>query len=558
MIKKMTLCLILPMILPMILQAKPELRSQKALKLEKTDTLIKAELAAGHHFNEKAPNGLQSGSQFIGPSLFEKQKIEIPIKEKNLKQGTAHFYVCDDEVTYCEVHSLDIGSEKSKAPKGKQGSVLKMKHGFMLNAFNEAALKAKKENKLMLVDFSARWCPACLRLEAEIFSQKKFSTMAKDLIKVKLDGDLFSNAPLMEKYKVKGYPTVLFLTSDGEEIIRFMDYQNMDTVESFVKHAQQYPVSISELEKKASDDSIQEGLWKRHYFSGDFEKALKVMESMKDKPKEYLSAQVELAISKENAEKKETINESIKILKKALDLEGDTTRSIGWRSALIGKVKEDKAAAEKLAKEAEKLATELLKDEAQLFKAMTTDSIGEFAGFEKFYVSLMYADVAEQANWKKEEAWKLAVKVGQESKISAEHPGASLRLFNAMMKAKEYSPALEVMSGLLKKNPKSGDLQRRKMRVLMELNRHAEAVKIGEEALKNSYGRNEFDVALPLARSYLALNNKKRAQNLADLYLSKNEVNFPRLAQMKKDLEEVKSKALAQSEGPTESHPDKK
>ncbi|MFN9066121.1 MAG: thioredoxin domain-containing protein [Bdellovibrionales bacterium] len=554
MIKKMTLCLILPM----ILQAKPELRSQKALKLEKTDTLIKAELAAGHHFNEKAPNGLQSGSQFIGPSLFEKQKIEIPIKEKTLKQGTAHFYVCDDEVTYCEVHSVDIGSEKSKAHKGKQGSVLKMKHGFMLNAFNEAALKAKKENKLMLVDFSARWCPACLRLEAEIFSQKKFSTMAKDLIKVKLDGDLFSNAPLMEKYKVKGYPTVLFLTSDGEEIIRFMDYQSMDTVESFVKHAQQYPVSISELEKKSSDDSIQEGLWKRHYFSGDFEKALKVMESMKDKPKEYLSAQVELAISKENSEKKESINESIKALKTTLQMEGDTTRSLYWRSELISKIKDDKVATEILAKEAETLAGNLLSDSAQLTNALATDSIGEFAGFEKFYVALMYADVAEQANWKKEEAWKLAVKVGQESKISVNHPGASLRLFNAMMKAKEYSPALEVVNGLLKKNPKSGDLQRRKMRVLMELNRHAEAVKIGEEALKNSYGRNEFDVALPLAKSYLALNNKKRAQTLADLYLSKNEVNYPRLAQMKKDLEEIKVKALAQSEGPTETHPNKK
>jgi thioredoxin-like negative regulator of GroEL len=554
MIQKMMLCLILPL----TLMAKPELRSQKALKLEKTETLIKAELAAGHHFNDKAPNGFQAGSEFIGPRLFEKQRMEIPLDKAKLKQGTAHFYVCDDEVTYCEVHSIDIGTQKPKATKDKQSSEVKIKHGFMLNAFNEAAVKAKKSNKLMLIDFSARWCPACLRLEDEIFSKKEFSNKTKDFIKVKLDGDLFSNAPLMEKYKVKGYPTVLFLTADGEEIIRFMDYQNLGTIESFIQHAQQFPISILELEKKSSNESIREGLWKRHYYSGDFEKALKVMESLNEKPKEYLSAKVELSLSQENAEKKETITESIKTLQQVLKIENGTTRSIGWRGLLIGKLKDDKVTTEKLAEEAEKLTDSFLKNEEQMQKALATDSLGEFAGFEKFYVALLYADVAEQADRKKEEAWKLVVRVGQESKISAEHPGASLRLFNAMMKAKEYNPALDVVNGLLNKNKNSGDLQRRKMRVLMELNRHTEAVKIGEKALKNSYGRNEFDVALPLARSYLALNNKKRAQSLADLYLSKNEVNFPRLAQMKKDLEEVRTKALAQAEGPSESHPNKK
>jgi thioredoxin-like negative regulator of GroEL len=544
--------------LPLALMAKTELRSQKAIKIEQTPSAIKAELAAGHHFNEKAPNGFQAGSKFIAPSLFEKQKIEIPLSALNLKQGTAHFYVCDDEVTYCEVHSVDVGASNQKSSKAKKSEEIKIKNGFMLNAFNEAVSKAKQTKKLLLVDFSARWCPACMRLESEIFSKKTFSQLTKDFIKVKVDGDLFSNAPIMEKYKIKGYPTILFLTPEGEEIIRFMDFQSFEVIQGFVKHAEQYPMSISDLEKKASDESIREGLWKRHYFSGDFEKALKVMESLKEKPKEYLSAKVELTLSKEKVEAKETTSASIKTLKDVLEIENDSTRSIGWRSLLIEKNKDDKKVAEKLAQEAEKLTEKWLNNDEQLLKALATDSIGEFSGFEKFFVALMYADVAEQANWKKEEAWKLAVKVGLDSKITADQPGASLRLFNAMMKAKDYSPALEVVEGLLKKNSKSGDLQRRKMRVLMELNRHAEAVKIGEIALKNSYGRNEFDVALPLAKSYLVLKNTKRAQKLADLYLSKNEVNFPRMAQMKKDLEEVKLKALAQAEGPTESHPNKK
>ena len=226
--------LLLSILFPIFVFAAPKLRSANALKTQLKDNTFIAELAMGHHFNDKAPNGLQVGEQLVSPSVFEKQKITISSLPAQYKTGTAYLYVCDDAVTYCEVHAIEMDSEKSKSITKTKTQKRNKSHGFILNDFDGALQEAQKKNKLLLVDVGARWCPACLRLEGEIFTSKQFNQQTKDFVMVKLDGDVFANAPMLEKYSVKGFPTVLFLTSKGEEIIRFMDYQPMDLVAEFI------------------------------------------------------------------------------------------------------------------------------------------------------------------------------------------------------------------------------------------------------------------------------------------------------------------------------------
>lgn len=95
-----------------------------------------------------------------------------------------------------------------------------------LTSVPEAQAQAKKENKLVFLDFTGSdWCIACKLLEADVFSKKEFSDYAKkNLVLVEVDFPVQkkqaealakANDALLEKYNVKGYPTLIVLKPDG-------------------------------------------------------------------------------------------------------------------------------------------------------------------------------------------------------------------------------------------------------------------------------------------------------------------------------------------------------
>jgi thioredoxin-related protein len=93
--------------------------------------------------------------------------------------------------------------------------------------FEKAAKAAKKSRKYMLLDFSGSdWCGWCVRLDKEVFSKAVFKKFGKkSLVLVMLDfpkhkpqSDKLKkqNRELMKKYGVRGFPTVILLSADGE------------------------------------------------------------------------------------------------------------------------------------------------------------------------------------------------------------------------------------------------------------------------------------------------------------------------------------------------------
>ena len=92
-----------------------------------------------------------------------------------------------------------------------------------------AKKKAKDENKMVLMNFTGSdWCGWCKKLKAEVFDAKEFAEYAdKNLVLVELDypakkeqSDELkkANADLKDKYKARGFPTIVLLNSKGEEI----------------------------------------------------------------------------------------------------------------------------------------------------------------------------------------------------------------------------------------------------------------------------------------------------------------------------------------------------
>jgi len=97
-----------------------------------------------------------------------------------------------------------------------------------ITGYDDAVKQAKKDGKLVLMDFTGSdWCSWCHKLHDEVFSTKDFQDWAaKKAILLTVDfpkskpisDDLKKqNNDLQAKFKIKGYPTIVFLDGDGNE-----------------------------------------------------------------------------------------------------------------------------------------------------------------------------------------------------------------------------------------------------------------------------------------------------------------------------------------------------
>lgn len=83
-----------------------------------------------------------------------------------------------------------------------------------------AFAKAKAEKKPVLLYWGATWCPPCNQLKATFFNRQDFAEVAKNVVAVHVDGDRPGAQKLGARFKVRGYPTVILMGSDGAEITR--------------------------------------------------------------------------------------------------------------------------------------------------------------------------------------------------------------------------------------------------------------------------------------------------------------------------------------------------
>ena len=91
-----------------------------------------------------------------------------------------------------------------------------------MTSLPEALAIAKKENKLVLIDFTGSdWCSWCKKLDQDVFTKPEFIECAKkNLVLVQIDfpsrisqpAELKkANKALQSKYSVDGFPTLVLL-----------------------------------------------------------------------------------------------------------------------------------------------------------------------------------------------------------------------------------------------------------------------------------------------------------------------------------------------------------
>jgi thiol-disulfide isomerase/thioredoxin len=121
--------------------------------------------------------------------------------------------------TYITMLFLLIGTACSVSAQG-----IEFNHGN----WNEIKAQAKKENKLIFLDFYTVWCAPCKKMAMEVFPLPEAGEFFnKYFINVKVDAEKGEGVDLAKAYRPSGYPTLVFTDAEGKQLYRTGGAENV-------------------------------------------------------------------------------------------------------------------------------------------------------------------------------------------------------------------------------------------------------------------------------------------------------------------------------------------
>jgi len=102
-----------------------------------------------------------------------------------------------------------------------------------LHDFAEAQALAREEAKALFVDFETTWCGPCKTMDEWVYTADDVVDASQSVVAVKVDGE--EHPDLKDRFGVAGFPTMILLSSVGEELRRASGYVNVAAMAEFLK-----------------------------------------------------------------------------------------------------------------------------------------------------------------------------------------------------------------------------------------------------------------------------------------------------------------------------------
>lgn len=115
------------------------------------------------------------------------------------------------ETLSCQVQALPVKDPGSAGPL------------VWLGSYEQGLALAKKEEKPVVLVLYADWCHWCHKMFDEVFPDQSFASLKNDFVWVRVNSD--RNPGYMERFGQEGFPLLVVLDKEGNEIERLSGFQ---------------------------------------------------------------------------------------------------------------------------------------------------------------------------------------------------------------------------------------------------------------------------------------------------------------------------------------------
>lgn len=161
---------------------------------------------------------------------------------------------------------LTLGTLACATSKGGLSHMQGDSHGeinveWFAGSVDQAFKEAHARQVPIFIYWGAVWCPPCNEVKSQIFSQKAFPDLMRQVVPVYLDGDSEAAQLWGEKLQVSGYPTLLLLNKDGKEIVRIVESVNFSEFKEVFDSALAANEPLEDIMKRALGGRAKDADW---------------------------------------------------------------------------------------------------------------------------------------------------------------------------------------------------------------------------------------------------------------------------------------------------------
>ncbi len=517
---------------------------------------------AGQHFNLEAPMSARLLEENSTSELaFDKsKKNDLMLKIGKCKSTSlikTNIYICDDAKTFCIAKPMQFalksagGYLESVAIAVTSAEKETAGHTSGTLDWSSSLERAKKENKLLFVDFFGRWCPPCNLMDETVLATRRFEELSRNFVVVKIDVDSVDSLALKSQYTVKGYPTYLIANSSGEEILRIVGSRLPGAFFKAVQQAIRYKgMSLEMRQKKAmgaggSNEAYELGMM--YLAQQDYMPALRYLNIArtawtKGSPRFLDLEEAQLGVLGSLKEEKDKRMFS-EMLWDAIRKDPISVRAFNYQETLAGVLEDlnDSNMKEALQTSRKSTIDGMLKNPKKLMN-------------EELSTGDLYVALAQIEKEKKNEdqAIQLYVKaydfytnelrrLGLDEK---KNRGINFDRLYCLAKAKRFEEAEKKYLEMEEVYPDEFTFFYSHARMLKDQEKFDRSIEMAGRAFKLSYGENRLRVAGFLSALYAQVNQKEKAINIIDQTLVSIQIPEDKTSRLHKELAKLEAQKV--------------